>query len=83
MFTVLQKNKNVNTTNRAITILKSAGPFALEEAFDACPKESKPFILQKRLFNPCNLCGSCDISESYIIHDSDKKWTTNFESTTI
>jgi len=83
LHSVLVQNKNVTAMTRATIILESTGLYALEKAFDACPEQIKPLVLDKKFFNPCNLCNECDISQSYIIHDSDKKWTTIFEKTSV
>lgn len=60
---------------RGLYILNSTGPGLLTQAYDSYDKKEDIDMLSKELFNPCDACGNCLNSNSYIVHNGHATWT--------
>ena len=79
IFDKLKENYDNRWYLRFLYILNSAGPGMVVSAYDSYKEKDKIIILPKDLFNPCDVCGTCNLSKSYIVHQGHATWTNGLE----
>ncbi len=76
----LEKNFKNRWVFRCSYILFSAGPGILHQVYNRYIPKKDIYILPKEKFNPCDICGNCNLSNSYIVHYGHAAWTIGMES---
>lgn len=72
--------KNLNS--KFLTVFNTTGPFMLDKTVKKYDG-NKLKILNKNLYQSCDMCGNISDDDYYVIHYSDRNWTTNFEDTIV
>ena len=76
---IYTRNSIKNLSFNWLTIFNTTGPFILDTAVKKYG-ENNIVSLSGDYFQSCDLCGNISTEDYYIMHYSDKKWSTDFES---
>lgn len=74
VFIQLLKSYNNFLYHKSMHIMESTGPGMLDKAFESYPYQNNINVLSKDIYNPCDKCGNCIKSDSYILHSHDAGW---------